>query len=311
MDRRFITVFVSLALIILLASFGLRHVVTRKNEKLAGKANSGNAGVLYKKGDALYSKGDYDGAVRFLEVLVRKYPDSRFTEKALLKLVESYKAKGNYPKASDSLKEFARRFPDSRARKGIEKKIEDLNIKSLFSNIKTKDSISYKIKPGDTLARIASRFNTTVELLKRANGLKSDLILPGKYLKVNRAKFVIEVDKSKNVLVLKKLDGEIIKTYRVSTGENLNTPTGTFNIEEKLISPSWYKIGAVVEPDSPKYELGSRWMGLSITGYGIHGTKDPSTIGKHITKGCIRMRNREVEELYAIVPSGTKVVIVD
>ena len=82
-------------------------------------------------------------------------------------------------------------------------------------------------------------------------------------------------------------------------------------IEEKLVSPVWYTVGAIVEPDSEEYELGARWMGLSIAGYGIHGTNDPTSIGKHITKGCVRMKNEEVEELYAIVPSGTEVTIVD
>ena len=70
-------------------------------------------------------------------------------------------------------------------------------------------------------------------------------------------------------------------------------------------------MGAVVEPGSPEYELGSRWMGLSIAGYGIHGTKDDSSIGNHITKGCVRMRNTDIEELYAVVPRGTEVIIIE
>ena len=152
---------------------------------------------------------------------------------------------------------------------------------------------------------------STVELIKKSNNLKSDLIIPGRSLKVNNTNFNILVDKSDNTLTLKKSDGEVVKTYVVSTGKNFNTPTGTFRIEEKLVSPVWYKVGAIVEPDSEEYELGARWMGLSVAGYGIHGTNDPTTIGQHITKGCVRMRNEEVEELYAIIPSGTEVTIVD
>ena len=73
-----------------------------------------------------------------------------------------------------------------------------------------------------------------------------------------------------------------------------------------------YKKGeGIVDSTSPEYELGSRWMGLSEPEYGIHGTNDASTIGKHITKGCVRMRNEDVEELYAIIPSGTEVTIVE
>ena len=135
--------------------------------------------------------------------------------------------------------------------------------------------------------------------------------MPGKFLKVNRTKFDILVDKSENILELRKSNGEGVKTYTVSTGENLTTPVGTFKIEEKLISPTWYKVGAVVQPGAPEYELGSRWMGISAEGYGIHGTRDESSIGKHITKGCVRMRNKDIEELYAIVPGGTEVTIIE
>ena len=150
-----------------------------------------------------------------------------------------------------------------------------------------------------------------MELLKRSNSLKSDIIYPGKILKVHDGKFKIVIEKSKNILLLQDSEGKNIKSYEISTGESYSTPTGSFRIEEKLVSPVWYKVGAVVEPNSPEYELGSRWMGLSVPGYGIHGTNDPSNIGKYITKGCVRMRNGDVEELYAIVPSGTDVVIKD
>jgi lipoprotein-anchoring transpeptidase ErfK/SrfK len=52
-------------------------------------------------------------------------------------------------------------------------------------------------------------------------------------------------------------------------------------------------------------------MGLSVASYGIHGTIDEETIGSQITEGCVRMRNKDVEELFVIVPVGTKVTIVN
>jgi len=230
---------------------------------------------------------------------------------ALLSMANTYKENTDYPKAKTAYKQFVKQFPDSKNALSIQKEIEALNMKILFSNTPTDNSFLYKIKPGDTLVEIALKFGTTVQLIKKSNGLKNDLILPGKLLKVNKTKFNILVDKSDNILTLKDSEGEIVKTYTVSTGENLNTPTGIFTIEEKLVSPVWYKVGAIVNPESSEYELGSRWMGLSIEGYGIHGTKDPASLGRHITKGCVRMKNEEVEELYAVIPSGTKVTIVE
>ena len=275
MNKKAVAILVlAITLFIVLVSFGVRNLVLKRSARRVDKMDLKN-------------------------------------KESLLKLSKTYNAQKDYPKAREALKEFIKRFPDSENTAKAEKDIEGLNIKILFSDTLTKNSFSYKIKPGDALAKIASRFNTTVELLKRSNNLKSDLILPGKSLKVNKAKFTILVDKSKNTLTLRKSDGEVIKTYTVSTGENFSTPTGTFKIEEKLVSPLWYKIGAIVEPNSKEYELGSRWMGLSAEGYGIHGTKDSASIGKHITKGCVRMKNQDVEELYAIIPRGTEVTIVE
>lgn len=232
-------------------------------------------------------------------------------KQSFLSLANSYEGEKDYLKAKSALKELVERFPVSGDAKKARKNIEKLNIRILLSDIITPDSIAYQIQPGDTLSAIASRFGTTVELLKRANNLSGDVIRPGKFLKVNKAKFSIVVDRGRNTLTLKKAVGETLKTYTVSTGKDFATPIGTFTIEEKLVSPVWYKVGAVVEPDSPEYELGSRWMGLSADGYGIHGTNDAGSIGGYITKGCVRMRNEDIEELYAIVPPGTEVTITE
>ena len=135
--------------------------------------------------------------------------------------------------------------------------------------------------------------------------------MPGKKMKVWTQPFNIVVDKSQNILILKS-EEEIIKTYVVSTGMNNSTPTGTFKIINKLINPPWYKDGKVIPPDSPENILGSRWMGFDLLpSYGIHGTTQAETLGQQITQGCVRMSNVEVEELFAIVPTGTAVTIVD
>jgi len=75
--------------------------------------------------------------------------------------------------------------------------------------------------------------------------------------------------------------------------------------------PPWYKVGAVVPANSPENILGTRWLGLSQAGYGIHGTTEPATLGQAVTAGCVRMANADVEELFTIVPLGTEVAIVE
>ncbi|MBL7157457.1 MAG: L,D-transpeptidase family protein [Candidatus Omnitrophica bacterium] len=311
MNKRFVVTLILITLAVIFISSGVKNLALKRGLRLTDKIDSKNIMTLYKNAMDAYSAGDHDRAIRFFENLVQRFPDAEVAEESFINLTKSYKAKKDYAGAKKTLERFIERFPDPEDAARIQSDIEEINMNILLSDVITNESFSYQIKPGDTLAGIASKFNTTVELLKRSNTLKSDLILPGKSLKVSKIKFKILVNKSENILALKKQTGETIKTYIVATGENLTTPTGTFKIEEKLISPVWYKVGAVVKPDSAEYELGSRWIGLSISGYGIHGTNNLASIGKHITKGCIRMSNDDVEELYAIVPAGTTVTIIE
>ncbi|MBU2540377.1 MAG: L,D-transpeptidase family protein [Candidatus Omnitrophica bacterium] len=186
----------------------------------------------------------------------------------------------------------------------------DLNIRIIFSTLQTEKTIIYEVKPGDVLSKIAKKFNTTVALIKRSNNLKSNVIRPEQRLRIWTEKFSCIVDKSQNTLTLKS-DDEVVKVYTVSTGKHNSTPVGIFTITSKLIDPVWYKQGAIVLPDSPENILGSRWLGFSIAGYGIHGTTEPETIGQQITAGCVRMVNQQVEELFDLLPLGTEVTVID
>jgi len=198
--------------------------------------------------------------------------------------------------------------PEKRSK--IQESYESLNLKYLFSRFEMPESETYVVVAGDSLYNIAKKYDTTVELIKRSNSLSKDTIYPGMKLKVITGKFSIRVDKSDNMLWL-YLNGKMIKRYRVATGRNNGTPIGEFTIVNKLPNPTWFNAGAVVPPESADNILGTRWMGFDYAGYGIHGTTIPESIGSQATAGCIRMRNEEVEELYAMIPAETKVLITD
>ena len=182
--------------------------------------------------------------------------------------------------------------------------------KALFSKEITPDSISYTVKPGDSLYVLARKNKTTAEFIKKINDLKSDNIYPKMKLKIHTAPFSILVDKSKNTLVLYS-NNLPVKKYSVATGKNNCTPVGEFKIKDKLVNPTWFKTGAILPPGSPENALGTRWMGFDKPAYGIHGTIQPKSIGTQASEGCIRMLNEDVEELYSIVPFDTKVTIQD
>jgi lipoprotein-anchoring transpeptidase ErfK/SrfK len=99
-------------------------------------------------------------------------------------------------------------------------------------------------------------------------------------------------------------NGKVIKTYPVGVGRMVTqTPLGTYTIINKVPNPER-------RPGGPLSVYGSFWMGLSKKGYGIHGTSNPRSIGKYVSHGCIRMYNRDVEDLATRVKIGTQVHIV-
>jgi hypothetical protein len=105
-------------------------------------------------------------------------------------------------------------------------------------------------------------------------------------------------------------DGQVKKVYIVAVGKpSTPSPTGTFVIERRVMNPTYSHNGKIIPP-GPGNPVGTRWMGLSLRGYGIHGTNEPRSIGKPASHGCIRLARPDLEELYAQVSVGDTVVLV-
>lgn len=105
-------------------------------------------------------------------------------------------------------------------------------------------------------------------------------------------------------------DGHVIKIYTVAIGKpSTPSPVGTFEIRRRVKNPVYQHEGKVIQP-GPGNPVGSRWMGLSIKGYGIHGTNEPKSIGKAASHGCIRMARRDLEEMYEMVSVGDRVELI-
>lgn len=100
------------------------------------------------------------------------------------------------------------------------------------------------------------------------------------------------------------------KSYSVAVGRPTTpTPIGEFSIGYKECDPSWYPPGKdFVVPSGPGNPLGYRWLGFAPS-YGVHGTNVPSSIGSAASNGCVRMREQDVEEVFALLPSGTPLQI--
>ncbi|OGV38660.1 MAG: hypothetical protein A2020_03815 [Lentisphaerae bacterium GWF2_45_14] len=192
------------------------------------------------------------------------------------------------------------------------------NTMLLFSNIASGEKSLYVVKPGDSLDKIAKKYNTTIELIVKSNKLDptDDKIVPGQKLYLYRGEWNILISKKNFKLYLYDA-GQIFRVYDIGIGVQDKTPEGTFYINVKQSDPDWYYQGKKYPYGSKENILGTRWMSLepkgdtdkTLSGYGIHGTWDASCIGKTYGNGCIRMCNDDVNELYSILPRGTEVII--
>ncbi|HXE07413.1 MAG TPA: L,D-transpeptidase [Acidobacteriaceae bacterium] len=105
------------------------------------------------------------------------------------------------------------------------------------------------------------------------------------------------------------VNGQVKATYPVAVGKlSTPSPAGDFTIISHVTNPTYSHKGRVVGP-GPGNPVGTRWMGLSERGYGIHGTNEPRSIGKSASHGCIRMGRKDLEQLFATVEIGDAVEI--
>lgn len=104
-------------------------------------------------------------------------------------------------------------------------------------------------------------------------------------------------------------NGKVVRMYRVAVGKaSTPSPTGDFKIVGRVSNPAYYHKGQVIGAGKGN-PVGTRWMGLSAKGYGIHGTNQPKSIGKAASRGCIRMGKQDIEELFTLVDVGDAVQI--
>lgn len=172
-----------------------------------------------------------------------------------------------------------------------------------ISQEKTKQLIcpnqnAYVIRKGDTLAEIASAFGVTLQALMSANpGIVPQSLYVDQVVCVPIAPIpmAITVSIKAKTLTLYK-NGRMLKAYPVATGKPTTpSPIGTFSIKNKQVNPGG--------------PYGTRWMGLTAPHYGIHGTNVPTSIGNAASNGCVRMLNKDVEDLFNYIGVGVVVRI--
>ncbi len=261
---------------------------------------------------ALMQKENAPGsALSLFQQLAKESQNPEVVAGSLLEVGKQLESSGNLIEANQAYQEIFTRYAETVFAAESIDRFGGNSIKLLFSKKETPYAKIHQVRPGESLAAIAKKYNIPLELLMEANELTSGNIHPNDRLKVVEAAFSIEISKTKNVLLL-RANGDLFKVYRVGTGREGSTPIGMFKITSKLKEPTWYHPdGGVIAYGSKENLLGTRWMGIDSPGYGIHGTWEPNSVGKQSSAGCVRLRNQDVEELYKIVTIGTPVTITE
>lgn len=230
-------------------------------------------------------------------------------------------------------------------RGSLRKQLSDLNKDLVFSpQVFAGDTMSetYNVQKGDNLIRISRKLNTVTEahFINRVNNLPdANTLRVGQALKIVRGPFHAVVSKSAYRMDVyagpavspgsigqNSLGGgaepgwTYICSFPVGLGEKGVTPLGAFTVKDssKLINPPWVnpRTGEKFDKDDPKNPIGERWIGLvglddktrNYTGYGIHGTIDPGSIGQDLSMGCVRMQSADVEIVYEMLMPRISVV---
>lgn len=184
---------------------------------------------------------------------------------------------------------------------------------------------SYKVQSGDNLATIAKNHNVPYEILMEINNIsRPELLQAGQRIKVVNGPFHAKVYRSTFKMDI-YLQSTYVKTYSVGLGApGRQTPLGLWHIKAGGKIPHAIYTDPdtkeVIHPEDPAYPLGSRWMELeglddktrNKSGFGIHGTKEPESIGKASSRGCVRLHNGDAIKVYnMLVPVKSLVKILE
>ena len=198
----------------------------------------------------------------------------------------------------------------------------------------------YSVQSGDNLATIARRETQGVDwrFIQRVNRITDPgRLRVGQPLKVVRGPFHAVVDKtsfrldlyvgpaptvSGGKVVLSGADGETpvyVCSFDVGLGEYGSTPVGKWIVNDsRAMNPSWKnpRTGEYFAADDPMNPIGERWVGLDgldpetelLTGYGLHGTIDPDSIGQERSMGCVRLGGADIEVVYEVLGPTVSIV---
>lgn len=222
-----------------------------------------------------------------------------------LRQIEDFLESDQILEAHQEMSEIYWRHPEHRHL--IQEQIDETS-SIIFTTPERQFAEPHFVDYGETLGSIAKMYNVPWQYLARLNRVDPQDLQAGQQLKVVQGPFGAVVDLDEFCLTI-HAHGWYVHSYRIGTGAHDGTPTGEFKVEEKLENPTWYNPdGGVVDADDPENPLGEFWLGLG-NHIGIHGTIDPDSIGQAVSRGCVHLNDGDIDEVFALLNVGSKVIM--
>lgn len=218
-------------------------------------------------------------------------------------------------------------------RDDLRRTLMSINEKLVFEPVLLHDDPymrAYTVKPGDALVKIISREGVAAEagFLEKINQVDPRRLRPGQTIKIPTKVFHAVVHKAAYRMDIymgdpdKPEDWMYVRSFPVGLGEYDSTPVGNWIVApgKKMVNPDWRnpRTGEYFAANDPNNPIGERWISLNGTdentiarsGYGIHGTIQPQSIGKSMSMGCVRMLPDDVNLVYDMLIGGKSRVII-
>ena len=187
---------------------------------------------------------------------------------------------------------------------------------------------AYVTREEDTLLDVARAYDMGYIEIRAANpdvdpwlpGAGRTLALPSQHILPDASHRGIVINLSELRLYYFPAKGEPLSFPIGIGGEGSETPVGHTRVAQKRVRPTWYPTASeraedsdlpAIVPAGPDNPMGNYALYLAWTGYAIHGTNRPYSIGRRDSHGCIRMYSEDVEKLFSLVQTGTEVTVVN
>lgn len=225
------------------------------------------------------------------------------------KAAEKLKNEGKLLEARAALTAFIQKYPSGLHVGEAQDLLGEANVRILLSDYPAPEKEEYTVRSGDVLARIASKFKTTPELIMRTNNLSGTMLRIGQKLHLSRPEFSILIQRNAKLLYLLDRD-HFFKRYHILDEKLPGNPPAKINTRVAEIM-AW-KNGKRVGLASPQFLNSTRWIRLATPGYVIYSEPDDAHQILDIPPPGegLGMAASEVEELSSLVNPKTAVTIV-